>query len=380
MGRRKKRKRLGTPPGAPPGALTPNPESPPPVIRAIAYGPDGLVRENITQVDRLSELRRKWPMLWVNVDGTGAVDAIARIGEIFHLHPLALEDAVNIHQRPKVEQYEGHLFIVARMAHLNDQVESEQLSLFLGQGFVISFQEGRPGDPFDPVRDRLEHRVGPLRTAGADYLAYALLDAVIDGYFPLLEAVGERLEVLEDELLACPGPDTMARIHEIRRELLGLRRAAWPLREALNSLVRDVNAFVSAEVRVHLRDCYDHVVRILDFVETDRELSSALMELYLTSVSQRTNEVMRVLTIIATIFIPLTFISGLYGMNFDPDVSPWNMPELEWYWGYPFALTLMVITAGALLVYFRAKGWLGSPVSSRRTVRRSPQQDECRRS
>ena len=223
---------------------------------------------------------------------------------------------------------------------------------------MITFQEGLPGDAFEPARDRIRKGSAQLRRLGADYLAYTLLDSVIDGYFPLLEELGERLESLEDEILARPQRSAIERLHDLKREMLILRRAVWPLREATNSLVRDANRFIGDEARVHLRDCYDHAVRIIDFVETDRELCTDLMDLYLSSINQRMTEVMKVLTIIATLFIPLTFIAGLYGMNFDTSRSPWNMPELRWYFGYPFALCLMAATAGLFAFYFWWKGWI----------------------
>lgn len=321
------------------------------------------MEEEVRDIERLTVLRGQWPVLWVNIDGLGDVQLIARLGEMFRLHRLALEDAVNVRQRAKVELYEDHLFIVARMLAFNAQIESEQVSLFLGDGFVISFQQGVPGDAFDPVRDRIRKGAGLIRRMGADYLAYELLDAIIDGYFPVLEEMGERLEQLEDEILIRPQAGAVGRLHDIKRELLTLRRAAWPLREATNSLVRDANRFLSDETRVHLRDCYDHAIRIIDFVETDRELASDLMDLYLSSINQRMTEIMKVLTIISTLFIPLTFIAGVYGMNFDTSKSGWNMPELTWPFGYLFALGLMVLTVIALLFYFRRKGWIGTPPS-----------------
>lgn len=356
--RKRRRRRLGTVPGTLPGMLNPAPGSPRPVVRVMAYGPDGCIEEQIGDIERISELRGKWPVLWVDVEGLGDAQLIARLGEMFKLHELALEDAVNLHQRAKVELYEGHVFIVARMISRKERLETEQVSFFLGEGFLISFQEGTPGDAFGPVRERVRKGAGLVRKLGADYLAYSLLDAVIDDYFPLLEDLGERLEALEDEILLYPRPEAVGRLHEIKRELLTLRRAVWPLREATNSLVRDVSHFIGEETRVHLRDCYDHAVRIIDFVETDRELASDLMDLYLSSINQRLTEVMKVLTIIATVFIPLTFISSIYGMNFDTKRSPWNMPELEWYYGYPFALGLMAATAGTMVVYFWWKGWI----------------------
>jgi magnesium transporter len=211
------------------------------------------------------------------------------------------------------------------------------------------------------VREHIRNTRGQIREAGADYLAYALLDAMVDSYFPILEEYGERLETLEDAIITRPDHHTVARIHAAKRDLLTLRRAIWPQRETFNTLLRDVIPLITDETRLHLRDCYDHTVRLIDLVETYRELGSDLMDVYLSSVSNRTNEIMRVLTVIATIFIPLTFIAGVYGMNFDPDTSPWNMPELNWYWGYPFALTLMTTVIVGQLVFFWRRGWLRSP-------------------
>lgn len=359
--RKRRRSRAPAKTGAPPGALIGEPDAPRPVIRVMGYGPDRWIEEPVENLERLAALRNEWPVLWVDIDGLGDVQLIARLGEMFHLHPLALEDAVHVRQRAKVELYENHLFIVARMVTLGTQLETEQVSLFLGEGFILSFQQGAPGDAFNPVRERIRKTAGLTRRMRADYLAYELLDAIIDGYFPVVEELGERLEQLEDEVLARPQSGVIGRLHDVKRELLTLRRAAWPLREATNSLVRDANRFVADETRVHLRDCHDHALRIIDFVETDRELASDLMDLYLSCINQRMTEIMKVLTIIATLFIPLTFIAGLYGMNFDTAKSGWNMPELEWPFGYLFALGLMVLTVVAMLAYFRHKGWIGPP-------------------
>jgi magnesium transporter len=230
--------------------------------------------------------------------------------------------------------------------------------MFLNDRILLTFQE-RPGDCFDLVRDRIRKRRGQIRNRGADYLTYALLDAVIDGYFPVLEACGERLETLETSVIAEPSRDQVVQVHDMKRDLLSLRRAVWPQREMVNALTRDSTAFVSDQTQVYLRDCYDHTVQLMDMVETYREIASGLLDIYLSSVGTKMNEIMKVLTIIATIFIPLSFIAGLYGMNFDPKASPWNMPELAWYWGYPVALALMLAVALGLLVYFRRKGWIG---------------------
>ena len=365
MSRRKRQKRR-TPPGAPPGTLVADPSAPKPVISVMTYGGDGCSEEVIRDVNDVRGYLPRWPVTWINVDGLGDVQTISQLADVLGLHRLAVEDTVNTHQRAKVEHYPNHLFMVAHMATCNEHLETEQVSLFLGKSFVVTFQAGQPGDPFNPVRERIRHAVGGIRQSGADHLAYCLIDAVIDGYFPVLETIGERLEELEDEIIGHPTGRTSAQIHEIKRNLMTLRRTVWPLREAMNSLMRDPNPLVSDETRLFLRDCYDHTVRVIDFIETYRELGSDLMDLYLSRVSQRMTEVMKVLTIIATIFIPLTFISSIYGMNFHTDRSPWNMPELTWYLGYPLALGLMAMMALGMLYYFRRKGWLGSPDESPR--------------
>ena len=360
-GRKGRTHRRRTPPGTPPGTLIVDPEAPHPSVRVIAYGPDETVEQEIHEPRHVRDFLDKWPVIWVDVEGLGDAETIRTLGEIFGLHRLALEDVVNVHQRPKIEQYDGYYFIVARMVKLGEHLETEQLSLFLGKNFVVTFQEGHPGDCLETIRERIRQKRGRIRDAGLDYLAYALLDAVVDCYFPIMEEYGERLEAFEDELLTYPHSDTVARIHEIKRNLLTLRRAVWPQRETFNALLRDETPLVTNETRLYLRDCYDHTTQLIDLIETYRELGSDLTDVYLSSISNRTNEIMRVLTVIATIFIPLTFIAGIYGMNFNPAASPVNMPELNWYWGYPFSLTLMALVAFGQLFFFWRRGWLGVP-------------------
>ena len=348
------------PPGTAPGTVEVDPSAPHPVVQAIGFGPDGIAEQSVDDLATLPEFLERWPVTWVNVVGLGDAATIRRIGEVFSLHNLALEDVVSVHQRAKVEQYPEYLYIVMREFELaGSHLEGDQLSLFLGRRFVVTFQE-RPGDAFDPVRERLRQGKGRIRERGADYLAYALLDAVIDAYFPIVEFFGERLEGLEDEVILRPSRATISAIHEIRRELLTLRRACWPLREAISTCQREFGSFISDETRVYLRDCHDHTFQVMDLLESYRELGAGLMETYLSSVGNRTNEVMKVLTIIATIFIPLTFVAGLYGMNFKTEASPWNMPELSSRYGYPLCLLVMALIAGSLLLFFRRKGWLGS--------------------
>jgi magnesium transporter len=297
-------------------------------------------------------------VLWLNVEGLSDVSVLEKLGKHFGLHPLCLEDVINVPQRPKLEGYDDYDFLIFRMAMLQAELgDTEQVSLFLGPTYVLTFQE-RPGDVFEPVRQRLRQKRGKIRYCGADYLAYALLDAAIDGFFPLLEAIGDRLSTLEEAVLSTPTPQTLEQIYLVRRALTSLRRALWPAREAVHAMARGESKLVTEQTSLFLRDCYDHVLQVLDVLESYRDLASGLMDTYLSSQSYRMNEVMKVLTIIATLFIPLTFVAGIYGMNFDPGTSPWNMPELHWYWGYPFSLALMAGLAVLLLAFFRRKGWL----------------------
>lgn len=355
--RRKLRIRRSVKPvGAAPGTLIIEESWPRPRIDVIVYGPDDVREIRGVSPDELVAFRKKWPVVWVNIVGLGDEATLRQIGRLFGMHRLALEDVVTLHQRAKVEPFGDQLFVVARMMDAAE-MKSEQLSLFMTEGVVLTFQE-REGDCFDHVRARIRERQGIIRSSGADYLVYALLDATIDSYFPLIEVLGMTLSDLEDEVLEHPEKSTAERIHETKRQLIGLRRNIWPHREMLSALDRGTSNLLQPETRVHLRDVYDHAIQIIDLVESYREVSSDLMGLYLSSVSNRMNEVMKVLTIFATIFMPLGFIAGLYGMNFDPEVSRWNMPELGWSFGYPFALGLMAASAGALLYVLRRKGWL----------------------
>ena len=343
-------------PAAPDDAIENGHDAGPPVMQAIAYHGNDFVEKELGQPEDVVELLEQWPVTWLNVAGLDNAETIDRLGSIFGLHHLALEDVVHVRQRAKVEQYGEQLFIVARMPRGEEGLQTEQLSMFVGKNFVLTFIED-PGDSFEPVRTRLRGG-GGLREAGPGYLTYSLLDAVIDAYFPVVEAYAERLDRLEDRVTARPNRRALAEIHTAKRNLRSIRRVVWPFREALNCLLRDPSPLIDDDTRVHLRDCYDHLVLIIDLVETYRELCSDLTDLYLSSLSNRLNEVMKVLTIIATIFMPLSFITGVYGMNFRPDRSPWNMPELNWKYGYPYALGLMALTVLGMLWYFRRKGWL----------------------
>jgi magnesium transporter len=345
--------------GAPPGTLSAQPQAIKSRIRVICYGPDDLSESEPPGVETLSDCVERWPVVWVNVDGLADVDVIEELGRLFKLHHLALEDVVHVGQRPKAEEYGDHLFVVTRMMKPGLPVHTEQLSIFVGKGFVLTFQE-EPGDCLDPVRERIRLCRGRIRQKEADYLAYCLLDAVVDFYFPCIDAFSDEVERLEQEVLEKPSKKTVHRIHAAKRDLLAVRRAVAPLREAINSLIRDGHSAILDATRTYLRDCQDHVYQIMDMTETYRELLGGLLDVYLSSVSNRMNDVMKVLTVIATMFIPLTFLAGLYGMNFNPEASPWNMPELSWYWGYPAFLALMVLIAAVELALFWRKGWLGS--------------------
>lgn len=352
------------PPGSPPGTFVAPSETPPATFDLIAYGPETLTEERLDDTGTLGARIGRQAVTWVDVAGLGDAERVRQVSEVVGLHPLALEDVMHLHQRSKVESYEDRLFIVVRMPHAEGRLDSEQISLVLGHNFLVTFQE-RPGDSFEPVRERLRRGAGRIRSNGADYLAYALIDATIDSYFPILETLGEKLENLEVEVSENPSKQTVARLHLLKRDLVQLRRAIWPARETLNALLRDEHRMISDNTRVYLRDCYDHTVQLIDMLELYRDIAASLFDIYLSSLSQRTNEVMKVLTVIATIFIPLGFIASLYGMNFDTR-SAWNMPELGWRFGYPAVLLLMAAVALGLVVWFRMKGWIGGPARRRR--------------
>jgi magnesium transporter len=348
-------------PGTLPGTLTIPKDAEPPVIDLIDYNEENAVRLPIDQPEKCSPYLDTESVSWVDVRGLGSEDILLRLGRVFSLHPLLLEDVVNVPQRPKMEEYDDQVVIITRMVVLKESGRgfySEQVSLILGKHYVLSVQEESQHDCFGIVRDRIRSGKGSIRKRNADYLAYALLDAIVDGFFPILEVYGEEIEELEEEVVESPSRQTLEKIHYIKRELLTLRRSIWPLRDAINSLIRDTsNDLVSEEAKLYLRDCYDHTVQVLDMVETYRELAASLMDVYLSSVSNRMNEIMKVLTVISTIFIPLTFVAGVYGMNFNPDKSPLNMPELNWYWGYPVCWAVMLAIAITLVFYFKRKGW-----------------------
>ncbi len=348
-------------PGTAPGTLR-APEAAdarPTRVTVIDYGPDHIQEKRISKIEDVFPYRDSQTVTWINVEGLQDVGLIEKLGRHFGFHTLALEDVLNCGQRPKIEDYGSYHFLVMKSLYRQEgdgELDIEQISFFLAGNYVITFQEV-PGDSFEAVRERIRHGKGQIRRMGPDYLLYALIDALVDEFFPAMEGYGERIEELEDEVIQKPQPATLNEIHRIKRELLTLRRTAWPEREVINALQREEAHLIRPETRVFLRDCYDHTVQVIDMIETYRDLASGLLEVYLSSASNRLNEVMKVLTIISTIFIPLNFIAGVYGMNFNQETSPLNMPELGWYFGYPFALGLMAIVGVLLVFYFRRKQW-----------------------
>jgi magnesium transporter len=292
---------------------------------------------------------------WLNLEGLHDVPLVEQLGHAFAIHPLALEDTLHVDQRPKLDDYEHYYYIVAYMIRLDEtqqSIEQEQVSFVLGPNWLLSFQEGKTGDSFELAREHLRKSKGRLRKSGADYLLYALLDAMVDQYFDVLEKLGEWLEDLEDELIEHPDSKLVQRIYHIKREMLTLRRAIWPLREVINALTKNESELVTASTVLYLRDLYDHTIQVIDTVETYRDVLSGMLDIYLSSLSNRMNEIMKVLTMIATVFIPITFVAGVYGMNFD------HMPELHTKYGYAAVWALMILMAGVMVYYFRRKRWI----------------------
>ncbi|MDJ0508629.1 MAG: magnesium/cobalt transporter CorA [Crocosphaera sp.] len=341
-------------PGSEPGKLNIEPDAKPSRIVLIDYGQDHAIRKVDVTPKALTPYLGTNTISWMDIQGLGSERILKQIGEIFKLHPLLLEDVVNVPQRPKVEDYNEQLMMIVQMVRPKENeegFESEQVGFVLGTRYLLTFQEEEIEDCFDIVRERIRANQGKVRQEQADYLMYLLLDSIIDGYFPVLEDYGDRIEELEDALVIKPHTKNLEEIYTIRRELLALRRAIWPLRNVTNILVRGESYLISSDVQIYFRDCYDHVIQILDIVETYRELASSLMDVYLSSMSNKMNEVMQVLTVVSTIFIPLTFIAGVYGMNFE------YMPELKSHWGYFICLGLMGAIAGGLIYFFWQRGW-----------------------
>ena len=346
------------PPGTAPGTLveSPVPEASPVRIRLLDYSPeDCFLNEDAAAAECVARLERD-TVSWVHVQGHPTPDVLRTLGEAFKLHPLAMEDVLNTGQRPKVEPFDEQLFLIMSLPVFQDEmVTTRQISLFAHTRYIVSFCEG-PDDPFRPLVRRIQTSSSNLRRRGADYLLYAILDLVIDQGFPVLESFGIQLEELEDNIAASAGHELLDRIHTVKRELILLRRMVWPQREVITQLLREDHELFAGDTRIFLRDCYDHTVQIMDLLETYRDMSASILDIYLSSVSNSLNETMRVLAVIATIFMPLTFIAGVYGMNFDRS-HPWNMPELGWPYGYPLVLLIMLGIFAGMLVYFKRRRW-----------------------
>jgi magnesium transporter len=346
-------------PGTPPGTLVAGASAEMPTIDVTTFDRTKAEMQKVATLDEALARLGQSAVTWINIDGLGDPILVARLGERLGLHPLALEDVLNVPQRPKVERFEKHVFVVMRTVRLErppgsdgqGSIKDEQISMFFGTDWVVTIQERADGDSFGPLRESIRQGRGRVREMGADYLAYLLVDAVVDAYFPVLDELGDRLHALEAEALTSSSDDTLVRLQWLRHDLVFVRRAVWPMREEAAALLRDESSLVTAETRVFLRDVYDHAVQALELVETLREMSVSVMEVYLSAQNQRLNAVMKVLTVISTIFIPLTFIASIYGMNFK------FMPELSSPWGYPAVLGVMAVTAAVMVGYFKHRGW-----------------------
>jgi magnesium transporter len=323
-------------------------------IRLMIYSENDFQETEGTFVPPTPPSKDSKAVTWLDIGGIHQLEVIEAVGKTYDLHPLLLEDIVNTDQRPKLDDYSRYLFLVLKMLYpdaTTSRIQAEQVSLVLGPSFVLSFQEDG-SDVFGPIRERLRTGKGRIRSLGSDYLLYSLVDAIVDNYFTALEQLGERIERLEDELLANCRRETLHTIHGVKRELLFLRRSVWPLREVISGLTRGESSLIQPEARVYLRDVYDHTIQVMDTIETYRDMTASMLEIYLSSISNQMTAVMKVLTIITTIFMPLTFIAGVYGMNFE------HMPELTWRWGYPFAVGVMLALGLAMLWFFKRKHWL----------------------
>lgn len=347
------------PPGSPPGILEHRlgRVTHPSRLRIICYDAGKLEEKADATLADCQAFKGRPGVKWLHLEGIEDLALLQSLGTCLGLHPLALEDVVEGRAPIKVDDYPDYLFIVSRLVTDLADYRDEQISLFLGQDYLLSIQESHT-DHFGIIRERLQRGLGQINHQGADYLAYALIDYIVDSWFPLLETFGERLEDLEDRLLVRPDGALTHELQKLRRQLLRGRRLLWPIRETINNLLDQESTFIREHTRIYLRDCYDHAFQVIDLLENFRDMASGLVDVYLSSINNRLSEVMKVLAVIATIFMPLTFIAGVYGMNFKTDLSPWNMPELSWYYGYPFALGLMTASVLIMLVYFKRNKWL----------------------
>ncbi|NOZ03041.1 MAG: magnesium/cobalt transporter CorA [FCB group bacterium] len=322
-------------------------------ISIIDYDQDHVREEHASSVEKCCVFKETSSITWINVNGLHEVSIIEDLGKCFKIHPLVLEDILNVDQRPKMEDFGDYVFIALKMLDYEEDkeaVESEQISMIIGKNFLITFQEGE-GDVFDAIRERIKNSKGRIRSVGADYLAYTLMDAIVDHYFIILERIGDSIENIEDELMLNPAVETLNTIHNMKRKLITTRNSIWPLREIIAKLEKAESPFIQRSTAIYFRDIYDHTIQVIDTIETSRDMISGMIDIYLSGISYKLNEIMKVLTIIGTIFIPLTFITGIYGMNFR------YMPEIEWKWGYPFVLLVMLGIGITMLIYFRRKKW-----------------------
>ena len=349
---KKKSKKVGLPPGS--IVHIGNKRDEKVKITIVDYSEAKFQEKEVKSIEECAGYEDKSTVTWINIDGVHKIKVIEEIGKHFNLHPLILEDIVDTDQRPKIKDFGDYIFIILKMIYYDkndNEMKAEQVSLILGKNYVISFQE-REGDVFNPIRERIRNNIGRIRKAGADYLVYSLMDAIVDNYFIIIEKLGEKIENLEDKMISRPKPANLRVIHKLRRDLIFLRKSVWPLREVISILQRGESSLILESTNVYLRDVYDHTIQVIDTVETLRDIISGMLDIYLSSASNRMNEIMKMLTIIATIFIPLTFITGIYGMNFQ------NMPEIKWVWGYPIVLLGMLIIGIVMVIYFKRKKWM----------------------
>jgi len=343
-------------PGTSPGTLIPAARKKDTLarIQLIEYTATKIEEKNVERIEDVLPLSNPQSRYWFNIEGLHDVALLEKLGRHFNIHPLVLEDILNTGHRSKIDNLQDYLFVVFKMLSLDektDAIAAEQISLVLGTNFVITFLE-TPGGVFDPVRERLRHGKGRIRNAGCDYLAYALIDAAIDHHFVVLETLGDKIEQLEENLLAEPSPEQHQKIYRLKRELIFFRKQVWPMRELLSQLIRGESELIDPSIYVFLKDVYDHTIQVIDTIESYRDILSGLLDVHLSTISNRMNEIMKVLTVIATIFIPLTFIAGIYGMNFE------FMPELKWRWAYPTLLMILGALAAGMVIWIRRKKWL----------------------
>jgi len=349
---KKKSKKVGLPPGS--IVHIGNKRDEKVKITIVDYSKAKFQEKEAKSVGECFHYKDKSTITWINIDGVHEIKVIEEIGKHFNLHPLILEDIVDTDQRPKIKDFGNYIFIILKMLYCDikgNAIRVEQVSLILGKNYVISFQE-REGDVFNAIRERIRNNIGQIRKLGADYLVYSLIDAIVDNYFTIIERLDEEIENLEDKVIIQPNPSNVQAIHKLKRDLIFLRKSVWPLREVISFLEKDESPLVLESTNIYLRDVYGHTIQVMDTIETLRDIISGILDIYLSSINTRMNEIMKMLTIIATIFIPLTFITGIYGMNFR------YMPEVKWFWGYPAVLSIMVAIGIGMLIYFKRKKWM----------------------